>query len=42
MGQTVLRFIIAQIKTSMWYAVIADEASDISHNKHVHFNLIGG
>ena len=35
MGQTVLRNIIAQIKTSMWFALIADEASNISHNEHM-------
>ena len=35
MGQTVLRNIIAQIKTSMWFALIADEATDISHNEHM-------
>ena len=38
MGQTVLRNIIAQIKTSMWFALIADEATDISHNEHVCFH----
>ena len=36
MGQNVLRTIFAQIKTSMWFALIADEASDISHNEHVY------
>ena len=35
MGQNVLRTILAQIKTSMWFALIADEASDISHNEHM-------
>ena len=35
MGQTVLRSIIAQIKTSVWFALIADEASDISRNEHM-------
>ena len=35
MGQTVLRNILAQIKTSMWFALIADEASDISKNEHM-------
>ena len=35
MGQTVLRNIIAQIKSSMWFALIADEATDISHNEQM-------
>ncbi|MCG8624098.1 MAG: DUF4371 domain-containing protein [Proteobacteria bacterium] len=35
MGQTVLRSIIAQIKTSMWFALIADEVLDISRNEHM-------
>lgn len=35
MGQTVLRSIIMQIKTSMWFALISDEASDISCNEHM-------
>lgn len=32
MGQAVLRGILADIKASMWYSIIADEATDISHN----------
>ena len=35
MGQTVLRNIIAQIKSSMWFTLIADEATDISHNEQM-------
>lgn len=35
MGHTMLRSIIRQIKTSMWFALIADEASDISRNEHM-------
>ena len=41
MGQNVLRTILAQIKTSMWFALIADEASDISHNEHVYIYSVG-
>ena len=33
MGQTVLRNILAKVKEAMWYAIIADEATDISHNE---------
>lgn len=35
MGQTVLRSILAQIRSSMWFSLIADEASDISKNEHM-------
>ena len=41
MGQTVLRNILAQIKTSMWFALIADEASDIS-KMNTCVSLFGG
>ena len=33
MGQCVLRHIIAQIKSALWFALIANEANHISHNK---------
>lgn len=33
MGQFVLRNILAKVKQAMWYAVIADEAIDVSHNE---------
>ena len=39
MGQNVLRTILAQIKTSMWFALIPDEASDISHNEHIYIPI---
>ena len=38
MGQTVLRN-ITQVKTSMWFALVADEASDISCNEHVRVSI---
>lgn len=41
MGQNVLRTILAQIKTSMWFALIPDEASDISHNEHMYIYSVG-
>lgn len=33
MGQCVLRNILAKVKEAMWYAVIADEATDVAHNE---------
>ena len=33
MGPCVLRNILAKVKEAMWYAIIADEATDISHNE---------
>ena len=35
MSQTVLRQILAEIKYSFWFALIADGATDLSHNEHV-------
>ena len=35
LGQTVLRQILSEIKCSLWFSLIADEASDLSHNEHV-------
>ena len=34
-GQSVLRQILTEIKCSLWFSLIADEASDLSHNEHV-------
>ena len=33
MGQCVLRNILARVKEAMWYAIIADEATDVSQNE---------
>ena len=33
MGQCVLRKILAEVCTSLWYSIIVDEATDIAHNK---------
>ena len=35
LGHTVLRQILTEIKCSLWFSLIADEASDLSHNEHV-------
>ena len=39
MGQTILWQMLAEIKSTLWYAVIADEASDISHNEHMNITV---
>ena len=33
MGQCVLRNFLARVKEAMWYAIIADEATDVSQNE---------
>ena len=39
MGQAILWQILAEIKSTLWYAIIADEASDISHNEHMNITV---
>ena len=39
MGQTVLRQILAEIKSTMFFSLIADEASDISHNEYINISI---
>ena len=39
MGQTVLQQILTEIKSILWYSLIADEASDISHNEHMNLAI---
>ena len=39
MGQTVLRQILTEIKSTLRYSIIADEASDISHNEHMNLAI---
>lgn len=38
MGQAVLRQILAEVKSTMWFSLIADEASDISHNEYINIS----
>ena len=35
MGQCVLRKILAEVCTSLWYSIIVDEATDIAHNEQM-------
>ena len=39
MGQAVLREILTEIKRSYWFALIDDEASDLSHNEHLSLSI---
>ena len=39
MGQCVLRKILADIRTSLWYAIIADEATDVCHNEQMSLSI---
>ena len=39
MGNTVLRQDLALIKSVLWYSLIADEATDISHNEQISISI---
>ena len=39
LGHTVLRQILTEIKCSLWFSLITDEASDLSHNEHVSITI---
>ena len=39
MGQSVLHQILSEIKSSLWFAIIADEATDISHNVQLSISI---
>ena len=39
MGNTVLRRILSQIKTSSWFSIIADEATDMSRNEQMSLSI---
>ena len=39
MGQAVLRQVLAEIKSTMWFSLIADEASDSSHNEYMNISV---
>lgn len=39
MGNTVLREILGLIKTSMWFSIIADEATDVSRNEQMSLSI---
>ena len=35
MDQTILKEIIANIRDTLWYSLIADEATDVSHTEQL-------
>ena len=39
MGNTVLRQVLALIKSALWYSLIANEATDISHNEQISISI---
>ena len=39
MGQCVLRNILADVSTALWYSIIVDEATDISHNEQMSLSV---
>lgn len=39
MGQAVLRQILKDVREALWFSLIADEASDISHNEHLSISI---
>ena len=39
MGKTILRNLLSRIKSSLWFSIIADEATDISRNEQMSFSI---
>lgn len=39
MGQSILREILSEIRRSLWYSVITDEATDISNNEQISISI---
>ena len=39
MGNTILRSILNDIKNAMWYSIIADEATDVSHHEQLSLSI---
>ena len=39
MGQTILKVIIANVKDTLWYSLIADEATDVSHTEQLSITI---
>jgi hypothetical protein len=39
MGQVVLREILGEIRTAMWFSLIADEATDTAHNEQMSISI---
>ena len=39
MGQAVLRQLLKDVRSALWFSLIADEASDISHSEHLSISI---
>lgn len=39
MGQSVLQKILASIKMAQWFSILADEATDVSHNEQISLSI---
>ena len=39
MGQNVLRQLLASIRASLWFSILADEATDISHHEQMSLSI---
>ena len=39
MGNSVLRNILSQIKSNSYFSIIADEATDVSHNEQMSLSI---
>lgn len=39
MGNSVLRRILESIRTSLWFSILADEATDISHHEQMSLSI---
>ena len=39
MGQSVLRQLLSEIKSSLWFSILADEATDISHHEQMSLSI---
>ena len=42
MGQTLLRQLLVEIRSSLWFSILADEATDISHHEQMSLDSLGG
>lgn len=39
MGQSVLRELLTEIRASLWFSILADEATDVSHNEQMSLSI---
>lgn len=39
MGQSVLRKLLSEASASMWFSILADEATDVSHNEQMSLSI---